>query len=210
MLADAVRPRLIKAGADLGKVYALCQLEEDPLAAGSRPEGGRGVKAVHAGGVGRDPRDHWDGWSGDIAADADSVACGPSLRSRISQWNRDLPVLEAELQRLRASGVAVSMMVIDPIDGFVDGPCRRSLVAADVEKLAELARKFQVAIVLAANMLPAAMLRSNRARGMAGINAIQTVARTVWMIDPMPEIDNLRVLRVRELRRTKGLRVNRV
>ena len=50
------------------------------------------------------------------------------------QWHRDLPVLEAELARLRASGVAVSMMVIDPIDGFVDAPRRRSLLAADVEK----------------------------------------------------------------------------
>jgi hypothetical protein len=72
--------------------------------------------------------------------------------------------------------------VIDPIDGFVDAPRRRSLVAADVEKLAELARKFRVAIVLAANVSPVAMLRSNRPRGMAGINAMTTIARTVWMI----------------------------
>ena len=97
-------------------------------------------------------------------------------------WHRDLPVLEAELARLRASGVPVSMIVIDPIDGFVDAPRRRSLVAADVEKLADLARKFRVAIVLAANVSPAAMLRSNRPRGMAGINAMTTIARTVWMI----------------------------
>ncbi len=57
-----------------------------------------------------------------------------------------------------------------------------SLPPADVEKLAELSRKFRVAIVLAANVSPAAMLRSNRPRGMAGINAMMTIARTVGMI----------------------------
>jgi hypothetical protein len=98
------------------------------------------------------------------------------------QWHQDLPVLEAELARLRASGVAVSMMVIDAVDGYVHAPRRRSLVTADVEKLAELARKFRVAIVLAANVLPAAMLRANRPRGMAGIDALSMVARSVWMI----------------------------
>ena len=72
--------------------------------------------------------------SGGNAADANSVAGSPSFRPRRFQWHRDLPVLEAELARLRASGVAVSMMVIDPIDGFVDAPRRRSLLAADVEK----------------------------------------------------------------------------
>jgi hypothetical protein len=166
MLADAVRPRLIEAGADLGKVYALCQLAQEQLEGtqpegSSRPDGGR-----EAG----------------IAADADAVADSPSLRPRMFQWHHDLPVLEAELARLRASGVAVSMMVIDAVDGYVNTPRRRSLVTADVEKLAELARKFRVAIVLAANVLPAAMLRANRPRGMAGIDALSTVARSVWMI----------------------------
>ena len=74
------------------------------------------------------------------------------------------------------------MMVIDAADGFVESPKRRSVLAAEVEKLAELARKFRVAIVLAANVSPAAMLRPNRPRGMAGIHAISTVARTVWMV----------------------------
>jgi hypothetical protein len=164
MLADSVRPRLIEAGADLGKVYALCQFEErGQLEGASRPDGGRNVGTVHA-------------------AEADSVADTPSFRPRMFQWHRDLPVLEAELQRLRASGVEVSLMVIDSVDGFVEAPRRRSLVAAEVEKLAELARKFKVAIVLAANVSAAAMLRSNRPRGMAGIHAISTVARTVWMV----------------------------
>ena len=171
MLADSVRPRLIEAGADLAKVYALCHLE-DPvqLEGGSRPDGERNGEALHAGGA------------GEIAADADSVAGRPSLRPRMFQWHRDLPVLEAELERLRASRVEVSMMVIDSVDGFVESPKRRSLPAAEVEKLAELARKFRVAIVLAANVSPAAMLRPNRPRGMAGIHAISTVARTVWMV----------------------------
>ena len=176
MLADSVRPRLIEAGADLGKVYALCQFEErgqlnergqlekgGQLEGASRPDGGRNVGTVHA-------------------AEADSLADTPSFRPRMFQWHRDLPVLEAELQRLRASGVEVSLMVIDSVDGFVDAPRRRSLNAAEVEKLAELARKFKVAIVLAANVSPAAMLRSNRPRGMAGIHALSTVARTVWMV----------------------------
>ena len=46
------------------------------------------------------------------------------------------------------------MMVIDAVDGYVHAPRRRSLITADVEKLAELARKFRVAIVVAANVLP--------------------------------------------------------
>jgi hypothetical protein len=182
MLADSVRPRLIEAGADLGKVYALCQFEErgqlkergqlekgeqlekgGQLEGAPRPDGERNVGTVHA-------------------AEADSVADTPSFRPQMFQWHRDLPVLEAELERLRASGVEVSLMVIDSVDGFVEAPRRRSLLAAEVEKLAELARKFKVAIVLAANVSPAAMLRSNRPRGMAGIHAISMVARTVWMV----------------------------
>ena len=193
MLADAVRPRLIEAGADLGKVYALCQLEREqleraPLGRTSRADGGRADGTVQAGGMGADRRDHLErghgrtNGSGEITAGADSVGDSSSLRARMFQWHQDLPVLEAELARLRASGVAVSMMVIDAVDGYVHAPRRRSLVTADVEKLAELARKFRVAIVLAANVLPAAMLRANRPRGMAGIDALSTVARSVWMI----------------------------
>jgi hypothetical protein len=196
MLADAVRPRLIEAGADLGKIYALCQrereqLERAPLGGTSRADGGRTAGTVQAGGMGADRRDHLErghgrndgsNGSGEIVADADSVGDSSSLRARMFQWHQDLPVLEAELARLRASGVAVSMMVIDAVDGYVHAPRRRSLVTADVEKLAELARKFRVAIVLAANVLPAAMLRANRPRGMAGIDALSTVARSVWMI----------------------------
>ena len=204
MLADSVRPRLVQAGADLRKVYALCQFEDEgqfedqgQLEAGTRPDGERNRGAVQTGGAGGGRRDHSKGVSvgnvgnisargtrgaGEIPADADAVAGRSSLRPRMFQWHRDLPVLEAELERLRASGVEVSMMVIDSVDGFVESPKRRSLLAAEVEKLAELARKFKVAIVLAANVSPAAMLRPNRPRGMAGIYAISTVARTVWMV----------------------------
>ncbi|RLS81678.1 MAG: hypothetical protein DWI02_03285 [Planctomycetota bacterium] len=187
MLADAVRPRLIEAGADLGKVYALCQLEKGQLEEGqlegiSSPAGGRPGGGQDAGG------------SGEIAADSDSVAGRPSLRPQMFQWHRDLPVLEAELARLRASGIQVSMMVIDAVDGFVAAPRRRSLVAAEVEKLAELARKFRVGIVLAANVSPAAMLRTNRPRGMAGIDTLSKVARTVWMIVRDPDVANGRML----------------
>ena len=191
MLADAVRPRLIEAGADLGQVYALCQREREQLNATSRLDGGRAAGTVQAGGMGSGRGVHLEtghggnggsNGSGEIVADADSVADSSSLRARMFQWHQDLPVLEAELARLRASGVAVSMMVIDAVDGYVHAPRRRSLATADVEKLAELARKFRVAIVLAANVLPAAMLRANRPRGMAGIDALSTVARSVWMI----------------------------
>ena len=188
MLADAVRPRLIEAGADLGKVYALCQLEEGQLEGISSPAGGRPGGGQDAGGSGG------SGGSGEIAADSDSVAGRPSLRPQMFHWHRDLPVLEAELARLRASGIQVSMMVIDAVDGFVAAPRRRSLAAAEVEKLAELARKFRVGIVLAANVSPAAMLRTNRPRGMAGIDTLSKVARTVWMIVRDPDVANGRML----------------
>ena len=198
MLADAVQPQLIEAGADLGKVYALCQLETDPLETeqlesrqregASQTNGGRDIRTVHAGGSGENVG------TGRNATDPDSFAGNPSMRPRLFQWQRDLPVLEAELSRLRASRVEVSMIVIDSIDGFVDSPRRRSLLAADVEKLAELARKFRVAIVLAANVSPAAMLKSNRPRGMAGIDALSTVARTVWMIVRDLDVANGRML----------------
>ena len=218
MLADAVRPRLIEAGADLGKVYALCQLEEGQLEegqlegisspAGGRPgggqdAGGRDAQAMHTDGPGGKQRDNpqgglgtnvGSGGSGEIAADSDSVAGRPCLRPQMFQWHRDLPVLEAELARLQASGIQVSMMVIDAVDGFVAAPRRRSLVAAEVEKLAELARKFRVGIVLAANVSPAAMLRTNRPRGMAGIDTLSKVARTVWMIVRDPDVANGRML----------------
>jgi len=191
MLADAVRPRLIEAGADLGKVYALCQREREQLERAPLGRTSRAAGTVQAGGMGADRRDHLEArhgsnngsnGSGEIVADADPAADSSNLRARMFQWHQDLPVLEAELARLRASGVAVSMMVIDAVDGYVHAPRRRSLATADVEKLAELARKFRVAIVLAANVLPAAMLRANRPRGMAGIDALSTVARSVWMI----------------------------
>ncbi len=94
------------------------------------------------------------------------------LTGLIANVTRGMPVLEAELERLRASGVEVSMMVIDSVHGYVESPKRRSLLAAEVEKLVELARKFKVAIVLAANVSPAAMQRPNRPRGMAGIHAM--------------------------------------
>jgi len=208
ILADAVRPRLIEAGADLGKVYALCQLDEEQFDRTSRPACGRDVgtrdaTAVQTGGAGGRKRDNPEGGhgtnvgsggAGEIGAGADAVAESPSLRPRMFQWHRDLPVLEAELARLRANGVAVSMMVIDAVDGYVAAPRRRSLVAAEVEKLAELARKFRVAIVLAANVSPAAMLRANRPRGMAGIDALSTVARTVWMIVRDPNVASGRML----------------
>ena len=192
MLADAVRPRLIEAGADLGKVYALCQLEKGQLEEGQLEEGQlEGISSPAGGrpGGGQDA-----GGSGEIAADSDSVAGRPCLRPQMFQWHRDLPVLEAELARLRASGIQVSMMVIDAVDGFVAAPRRRSLVAAEVEKLAELARKFRVGIVLAANVSPAAMLRTNRPRGMAGIDTLSKVARTVWMIVRDPDVANGRML----------------
>ena len=217
MLADAVRPQLIEAGADLGNVYALCQLEADPLEAvqrqvARRADGGRDLKTVETGGSGRGQRDQSEGdaghnvgaghnfgsgkhvGAGRNAADADSATGTSCMRPRMFQWQRDLPVLEAELSRLRACRVEVSMIVIDSIDGFVDSPRRRSLLAADVEKLAELARKFRVAIVLAANVSPAAMLKSNRPRGMAGIDALSTVARTVWMIVRDLDVANGRML----------------
>jgi len=208
ILADAVRPRLIEAGADLGKVYALCQLDEEPFDRTCRPACGRDVgtrdaTAAQTGGAGGRKRDNPEGGhgtnvgsggAGEIGAGADAVAESPSLRPRMFQWHRDLPVLEAELARLRANGVAVSMMVIDAVDGYVAAPRRRSLVAAEVEKLAELARKFRVAIVLAANVSPAAMLRANRPRGMAGIDALSTVARTVWMIVRDPNVASGRML----------------
>ena len=95
MLADAVRPRFIEAGADLGKVYALCQLEEGQLEegqlegisspAGGRPgggqdAGGRDAQAMHTDGAGGKQRDNpqgglgtnvGSGGSGEIAADSD-------------------------------------------------------------------------------------------------------------------------------------------
>ena len=158
---------------------------------------------MHTGGAGGKQRDNpqgglgtnvGSGGSGEIAADSDSVAGRPCLRPQMFQWHRDLPVLEAELARLQASGIQVSMMVIDAVDGFVAAPRRRSLVAAEVEKLAELARKFRVGIVLAANVSPAAMLRTNRPRGMAGIDTLSKVARTVWMIVRDPDVAHGRML----------------
>ena len=73
--------------------------------------------------------------------------------------------------------VEVSPMVIDSIDGFADAPRRRSLLAADFEKRAELARKFRVAIVLAADVSPTVMPRSTRQQGMEGIDVISKAAR---------------------------------
>ncbi len=214
MILFEVRPRLIDAGADLGKVYALCQLEVDQLEtsrleAASRPDVRPEVETMDAGRAGVDHRKGWQGRDvGDvesggnnqnsesrkIPAGADAVADGPSMQPRMFQWNRDLPVIDAELARRKTSGVEVSLIVIDAVDGFVDAPRRRSLRAADVEKLAALARKFRVAIVLAAHVSPAAMLRSTRPRGMAGIDALSTVARTVWMIARDLDVANGRML----------------
>ena len=116
------------------------------------------------------------------------------LRPWSFQLNRDLPILAAELKRLRAEGVNVRMIVIDPVDGYLESQQRRLLVDAEISQLAELAIQTGVAILAVSNSGTAETVRFSRRPGRFGIEALSKVARFVWTIVRDLEVANRRML----------------
>ena len=175
MLTDSIRPRLIEARADLSRVYSLCGVDD-------RWPNGVDLGVGEAGDSERGDSEPW--------------ACvgDGGVRPWSFQLQRDLPVLAAELRLLQTEGVDVRMIVIDPIDSYLETHRSRSLVDADIARLAALARQTGVAIVAVSNSGTAETVRSFRRRGGFGIAALSTVARTVWTIVRDLDVTNRRML----------------
>ena len=176
MLTDSIRPRLVEARADLSRVFALCGIDEC-----SRDE----TENVD---------DDCDCSDSDSNSDSGSVIRGRRVRPWSFQLNRDLPILAAELRRLHADGVDVRMIVIDPIDRYLESQRNRFLLDLEVSQLSELAAETGVAILAVSNSGTAETLRSTRRPGGSGIKALSKVARAVWTIVRDLDVSNRRML----------------
>ena len=170
MLTDSIRPRLVEARAELSRVFALCGIDE-----GSQDE----TENVD---------DDWD------CSEPGPVIRGRRVRPWSFQLNRDLPILAAELRRLRADGVDVRMIVIDPIDRYLESQRNRFLLDLEVSQLAELAAETGVAILAVSNSGTAETVRSTRQPGGPGVKALSKVARAVWTIVRDLDVSNRRML----------------
>lgn len=96
--------------------------------------------------------------------------------------DRDIDILQDELQRLKDEGVEVSLVIIDPISAFmgkVDSH-NNSEVRGMLKPLAEVASKFRVAIVAVSHLNKSgtgkAVYRSS------GALAFAAAARSVWVV----------------------------
>ncbi|WP_397569282.1 AAA family ATPase [Schlesneria sp. T3-172] len=170
LLTEVIRPRLAEAGADLARVYALCGCD-DLLA--SDPGADADVSAV---------------------TESAGVPFPQEIRPWSFQLRRDLPVLATELKRLQNEGVDIRMIVIDPVDIYLESHRGRSQVEADVAQLAELARRAGVAILAVSDSGGADTVRALRRRGGSGLAALAGVARSAWMIVRELDEGNRRML----------------
>ncbi len=91
----------------------------------------------------------------------------------------DVTLLERELQSLQSAGIAVRLVVIDPLRSFAaaDRPVDASQLAM---RLAELASRAGTAILIVADS-PSSRI-GGTARSSPVVGAFATVARSVWMI----------------------------
>ncbi len=105
---------------------------------------------------------------------------------RVKPWsfrvNRDLPILENYLRWLRADGPAVRLIVIDPIDGFLDQSDgqRDAETRETVSKLSELAARSGVAILLVSHPMKSGI--GKRGSWSPTTRAFAEAARSVWML----------------------------
>ena len=185
MLTDSIRPRLIEARADLARVYSLCGVDDllpNEVDSGVGEPGDSDLGDSESRGLQPGDSEPW------------ACVVDGGVRPWSFQLQRDLPVLAAELGRLKAEGVDVRMIVIDPVDSLLETHRSRSLVDADVARLAALARRTGVAIVAVSNSGTAETVRSFRRRGGFGIAALSTVARTVWTLVRDLDVANRRML----------------
>ena len=103
------------------------------------------------------------------------------------QLDRDLPILQAELQRLNKEGTVVRLIVIDPIEcyrGFADDPSKAD-ADSTARRLAELAAASGVAIVLVSDFSRSVAGTGSLTRSIrrtAGSGAFAAAARSVWMV----------------------------
>ena len=174
-VVDLIRPRLIEAGAEMSRVFTLCGVagaESDSSSPATTPAGESVEQTIEP-------------------AAMDSC---PAVQAWSFQLTRDLPILERELSRLQNEGTRVRMIVIDPVDDLLATSSQRSVPQADIAKLAKLAARFRVAIVLVSNSSPSAMIRLDRRRTSAGTQALSAAARAVWMIVRDLDQDNRRLL----------------
>ncbi len=104
----------------------------------------------------------------------------PSLWS--FQMDRDLPILESELERLKATGVPVRLIVIDPISCYLGktDSHNNAEVRGTLAPLAELASRYQVSMLLVSHLNKSgtgkAVYRSS------GSLAFAAAARSVWVV----------------------------
>jgi putative DNA primase/helicase len=160
-LADTIQPRLHAAGADLARVHVVTGVRRRslrPLVTGGPPADGADVPA--------DGVPHPD------------IPAGSSSRLQLDQ---DLSFLEAELQRLQASGLDVPLLIIDPVRCFTGFGGRRPKVAIEetVAELSSLAKRRDVAVVVISDDSSAPTAN----RRLKPINlALSEAARAVWSV----------------------------
>jgi putative DNA primase/helicase len=161
-LETTVRPRLEAAGADLAWVYTV-----NPGLCGDAVD--------REGEIEKSSRSIAPGYN------SDSVGLETSVGHPMSHWERQLSILETELQRLQRELVPVRLIVIDPLRSFVGLNSKGLDPDLFATRLTRLATRAGVAIVVAAetgrtlgNAIPTQ--RSTT------LQALMLSARSVWMI----------------------------
>jgi hypothetical protein len=110
------------------------------------------------------------------------------------QLTRDLHLLETELQNLKDQGVEVRLIVMDPIDRYLPTAFRKSDVTSAVNRLTELAAKWNAGVIVVANSKPSRVGETGLRSGTLGNPILANAARSVWMVAQDLEIEDRRLL----------------
>ena len=114
------------------------------------------------------------------------------------QLECDLPIIEAELQRLNANGISVRLIVIDPMDCYLGAGDGEAKANADsvATRLVELAERTGVAIVMVLQTSRRGFKATGQSRRQraAANGAFSAAARSIWMVAQDQDDPQLRLL----------------
>ncbi len=107
-------------------------------------------------------------------------------------WESHLELLEGEWRRLTEAQVDVRMIVIDPLRALVEAHEKEQVIGKITARLAELAVRTGVAIVIVAELLLLAIRKNASRRSAAGV--LTRGARSIWNVTQDDEDPNRRLL----------------
>jgi len=110
------------------------------------------------------------------------------------QLTRDMRMLEAELRNMRDQGVEARLIVIDPIDRYLPTAFRKADVTLAVNRLTDIAEKWNAAVLVVANSKPSRVGETGLRSGTLGNPILAKAARSVWMVAQDLEIEDRRML----------------